>query len=213
MLEISGESWDSNSAEDYQSLSEHSIMTVTSCGSTMEPHSDHLESSFNRNNDRTHGNYDSDNTSENSEHSKPSLETNAASSQTKNRDDIPNTFLALKGISIANFNMGCNFHIAAALKLIADYDISILAIQEHTPWNKELSHIEITCIERSCENAFLKLSSSWKGALYAADLKLLQKSMWNLSLLMDSHAHQAIETVKMRIKTEFFKKCVHSVII
>jgi len=152
MLEISGESWDSNSAEDYQSLSEHSIMTVTSCGSTMEPHSDHLEYSFNRNNDQTHGNYDSDNTSENSEHSKPSLETNAASSQTKNRDDIPNTFLALKGISIANFNMGCNFHIAAAFKLIADYDISILAIQEHTPWNKELSHIEITCIERSCEN-------------------------------------------------------------
>jgi hypothetical protein len=48
-------------------------------------------------------------------------------------DLIPKTFLQLKGISVANYNMGCNFNIAAALRVMITYEISILAIQEHTP--------------------------------------------------------------------------------
>jgi hypothetical protein len=36
-------------------------------------------------------------------------------------DPIPKTFLQLKDISVANYNMGCNFSIAAALRLMIAY--------------------------------------------------------------------------------------------
>jgi hypothetical protein len=65
----------------------------------------------------------------------------------QNGDTLQKSFLQLKGISVANFNICCNFHIAAALQIMIQYDNSILAIQEHTTWNKTLSDIEITSIE------------------------------------------------------------------
>lgn len=68
-----------------------------------------------------------------------------------NRDLLPKSFLQLKGISVANYNMGCNFHIAAALRIIMRYNLSILTIQEHSPWNKELSEGETTSISRLCD--------------------------------------------------------------
>jgi hypothetical protein len=66
-------------------------------------------------------------------------------------ENIPKTFLALKGISIANFNMGCNFQVFVTLQIKVKYEIYILAIQEHTPWNKELYQFEIDHIQRICE--------------------------------------------------------------
>jgi len=47
--------------------------------------------------------------------------------------------------------MGCNFQIFVTLQLMVKYEIYILAIQEHTPWNKELSQFEIDHIQRICE--------------------------------------------------------------
>jgi hypothetical protein len=52
---------------------------------------------------------------------------------------LSKSFLQLKGISVANYNMGCNFSIASSIRLMIQYDLHILAIQEHTPWNRELS--------------------------------------------------------------------------
>jgi hypothetical protein len=37
------------------------------------------------------------------------------SSTSNNGDLLPKTFLQLKGISVANYNMGCNFSIVATL--------------------------------------------------------------------------------------------------
>jgi hypothetical protein len=62
-------------------------------------------------------------------------------------DPLPKTFLQLKGISVANYNMGCNFSIAAALRLMIAYGLSILTIQEHTSWNRQISPIESNIIE------------------------------------------------------------------
>jgi len=62
------------------------------------------------------------------------------------------TFLQLKGISIATYNMACNFNVALALHIMAKHEISILAIQEHTPWNRTLTDMEIAAIERTCHN-------------------------------------------------------------
>jgi len=71
--------------------------------------------------------------------------------EAEDEDNLPKSFLALKGISVANFNMGCNFQVTAALQLTVRYEIYILTIQEHTPWNKELSQIEITHVHKICE--------------------------------------------------------------
>jgi hypothetical protein len=65
-------------------------------------------------------------------------------------DPLPKTFLQLKGISVANYNMACNFNVDAALKIMATYKLFILAVQEHTPWNKELSPVEQNIIEQTC---------------------------------------------------------------
>jgi hypothetical protein len=66
-------------------------------------------------------------------------------------DSLPKTFLELSGISVANFNTGCNFQIDAAITLMIHYGLHILTIQEHTPWNKELTHIDISYIDKQCE--------------------------------------------------------------
>jgi hypothetical protein len=62
-------------------------------------------------------------------------------------DSLPESFLQLRGISIANFNMGCNFDTAAAIRIMIQYEIAILAIQEHTPWNRELLELEKLSIQ------------------------------------------------------------------
>jgi hypothetical protein len=42
-----------------------------------------------------------------------------------NADLLPKTFLQLKDISVANYNMGCNFNISAALHIMVHYELSI----------------------------------------------------------------------------------------
>ena len=76
------------------------------------------------------------------------------------RDALPKSFLQLKGITVGNFNMGCNFQIDTAITIMIQYTLDILAIQEHTPWNRELSEGEITSIERHCNKwgFFVKIS-------------------------------------------------------
>jgi len=69
----------------------------------------------------------------------------------QNGDTFPKTFLQLNCIVVGNFNMGCNFHILAALRIIIQYKLHILAIQEHTSWNRELTAHEITSIEKHCD--------------------------------------------------------------
>jgi hypothetical protein len=66
-------------------------------------------------------------------------------------DSLPKTFLELSGISVANVNTVCNFQIDAAITLMIHYGLHILTIQEHTPWNKELTHIDISYIDKQCE--------------------------------------------------------------
>jgi hypothetical protein len=46
--------------------------------------------------------------------------------------------------------MGHNFHTSAALQIKIQYNITILAIQEHTPWNRKFLDGKITFIERHC---------------------------------------------------------------
>jgi hypothetical protein len=73
---------------------------------------------------------------------------------------LPKSFLQLKGITVGNFNMGCNFRIDNAIIIMIHYKLDILAIQEHTPWNRELSEGEIASIERHCNRwgYFVKIS-------------------------------------------------------
>ena len=78
--------------------------------------------------------------------------TSMASEELSTTNNTPSkSFLQLKGISIGNFNMNCNFDIESALCIMMRNELSILAIQEHTPWNKELSTIQITSLNRHCE--------------------------------------------------------------
>jgi hypothetical protein len=64
---------------------------------------------------------------------------------------IPKSFLQLRGISVANYNMGCHFNIGTAIRLMMQNDLFILAIQEHTPWSRKLSDAEIKLIHRTCD--------------------------------------------------------------
>jgi len=78
----------------------------------------------------------------------------------QNGDSLPKTFLQLNGIAVGNFIMECNFHISAALRIIIQYRLHILAIQEHTAWNRELPAHEILSIEKHCNKwgYFVKIS-------------------------------------------------------
>jgi hypothetical protein len=66
-------------------------------------------------------------------------------------ETIPKTFLQLKGITVANYNMGCNFGVSATIGIMMRNNINILAIQEHTPWTRQLMESEINHIQRTCE--------------------------------------------------------------
>ena len=80
-----------------------------------------------------------------------SIGSKASDEESFHGDRLPKSFLQLEGITVANFNMGCNFAIYKAIEIMIQYDLSILAIQEHTAWNKELSDIQIASIERHCD--------------------------------------------------------------
>jgi hypothetical protein len=69
-----------------------------------------------------------------------------------NGDMPPLSLLQLQGITVGNFNMACSCHIFAALQIMIKYKIHIMAIQEHTTWNRNLSEEEINSIHRHCNN-------------------------------------------------------------
>ncbi len=52
---------------------------------------------------------------------------------------------------MGNFIMGCSFHVSAAMRIMIQYNINILAIQEHTAWNRALLPHELRSIERHCD--------------------------------------------------------------
>jgi hypothetical protein len=56
----------------------------------------------------------------------------ASINASQNGDKLQKSFLQLKGIIVGNFYMGGNFHISTALQIMIQYNITILAIQEHT---------------------------------------------------------------------------------
>jgi hypothetical protein len=68
---------------------------------------------------------------------------------------LPKSFLQLKGISVAIYNMGCNFSNVATIQFLIQYEIAILAIQEHTPWNRTLSATEISSMNIHAINGAL----------------------------------------------------------
>ena len=72
-------------------------------------------------------------------------------------EDTEKSFLQLKGISIANYNMGCNFDLSMAIKLMLRYDIYIFAIQEHTSWNRDLTEGEKTSFRKTCDRYCLHI--------------------------------------------------------
>jgi len=75
-----------------------------------------------------------------------------SSSHPKNIDEdeiSPKTFLQLKGIVVANFNMGCNFNIASTLRILLQHELAILAVQEHTPWANVLHEAEVNSIHKT----------------------------------------------------------------
>jgi hypothetical protein len=69
----------------------------------------------------------------------------------QNGDKITKSFLQLKGIMVGNYNMGCNFHILNAIRIIIQYNLRILVVQEHTSWNRELTEHEVTSIKKHCD--------------------------------------------------------------
>ena len=67
--------------------------------------------------------------------------------------------------------MNCNFHIEAAISIMLQYDLSILAVQEHTPWNSELLPGEIASIERHCDKYGFFIS------IFALQIPIIDKQL------------------------------------
>jgi hypothetical protein len=109
---------------------------------------------------------------------------------------IPKTFLQLKGKSVGNFNMACNFHISASLHVMVQYNLNILAIQEHALWHKELSDGEGTSIEQH--------SDKWGYFLTISKLQIL---------IIDKQlraCHQTMVGKNYVLLTETLKRILHS---
>ena len=86
-----------------------------------------------------------------SEKSMATGKSEASERESINGDLLPKSFLQLKGIFVGNFNMNCNFKVDHAIEIMIHYNLSILAVQEHTPWNRELSIAEIASIHKHCD--------------------------------------------------------------
>jgi hypothetical protein len=67
----------------------------------------------------------------------------ASINTSQNGDKLQKSFLQLKGIIVGNFYMGGNFHISAALQIMIQYNITILAIKNILqPLDGEITSIE-----------------------------------------------------------------------
>jgi hypothetical protein len=94
-----------------------------------------------------------------------SIESNVTNDIYLNGDSSPKSFLQLSGIIVGNYNMGCNFHASTAIRIMIQHNISFLAIQEHTAWNRNLMEYEIKSIEKHCDR--------WGYFVYIYKLQIL----------------------------------------
>jgi len=94
-----------------------------------------------------------------------STESNATNDIYLNGDSSPKSFLQISGIIVGNYNMGCNFHASTAIRIMIQHNISVLAIQEHTAWNRNLMEYEIKSIEKHCDR--------WGYFVYIHKLQIL----------------------------------------
>jgi len=91
---------------------------------------------------------------------------------TNTNDFLPKSFLQLQGISIGNFNMACNYHISLAVKIMTQCKLHILAVQEHTAWNRELTEGEKKSMSRYCNKygSFITISK--------LQIVIIDKQLW-----------------------------------
>ncbi len=117
---------------------------------------------------------------------------------TENEENPLKTFLQIRGISIANYNMACNFNISTALEIMIRYEIFILAIQEHTPWNKELSEGEILSITKTCDR--------WQYSIIVSKMQLviIDKQLATCLRSTDTYEDGRIIRLKFEIATKEF---------
>ena len=109
-----------------------------------------------------------------------------------NRDVLPKSFLQLKGISIGNFNMGCNFRIDMAITIMIYYKLHMLAIQEHTPWNRELTPGEINSIKRHCD--------IWGYTVTISPLQILIIDKQLIACHRETSCHEEGRVIKCRLE-------------
>jgi hypothetical protein len=82
------------------------------------------------------------------------------------------SFLQPQGITVGNFNMACNFHIYAAFQIMTKYNFHILAIQEHTSWNRELSEGEIKSIQKHSDTL------GYFSTITKMQILIMDKRLW-----------------------------------
>jgi hypothetical protein len=96
--------------------------------------------------------------------------------------DLKKSFLQLRGISVANYNMNCNFYIGTALKLMMRYELYILAFQEHTAWNRELSEAEKISFQKNC--------AEWGFLIYFSKLQIIILHKQLISCIRHNTTHE-----------------------
>jgi hypothetical protein len=84
--------------------------------------------------------------------------------------DTKKSFLQLRGISVANYNMGCNFNIGTAVKLMMRYELYILAIQEH--------------------NSLRKICDDWGYLMYFSKLQIIILDKQLLACIRQNATHE-----------------------
>jgi len=122
---------ESSSEEEFSEIAENNsdsdtISTTSSIASSISSKSSHASSSTSR-------------------------KSHSTTHSTLSEEGLPNNFLKLQGITIANFNVQGNFTIGMALQIMFNNNISILAIQEPTSAERTLTEGETTSIQKHCD--------------------------------------------------------------
>jgi hypothetical protein len=135
------------------------------------------------------------------------IDDNSMESPTYNHDQESNSFmeenpsksfLQLRGISIANYNMGCNFDIASTIRLMMLFKLNLLAIQEHTPWSRELSDAEILSFRKNCDKWGFNIITS------KLQLAIIDKQLTTCLRETDIHEDGRIIRLRMEISAKKF---------
>jgi len=70
---------------------------------------------------------------------------------------------------------------------MVQHEINILAIQEHTPWNRELSQVEIASIEKTCDE--------WGFSIIFSKLQLLIIDKQSAACHQHTKSHEEIDVL------------------